>query len=117
MNNDRSSGKTSRGSLPLGRYAFFLCLGVLLLGAGACHASDEWKTEFEAVCSKTDLLSEMPEPEITSLLERCDKLATTLDTENESFKKVYLRRLKNCRDLIQFMLDSKKAGTQTEEKK
>lgn len=96
------------------RHVILACLGILLFGTGVCRASEEWKAEFEAVCSKTDSLMEMPEPEIASLLERCDKLIAGLDAENETVRKVNQRRLKNCRDLIQFMLDSKRAAKEPE---
>jgi hypothetical protein len=99
------------------RYVILACFGILLFGAGVCHSSEEWKAEFEAVCSKTDSLMEMPESEIASLLERCDKLISGLDAENETARKVNQRRLKNCRDLIQFMLDSKRAAKEPAEQK
>jgi hypothetical protein len=112
MNNHNGSIRRSGA-----RFAVVVIAGILLFGAGVSHSSEEWKVEFEAVCSKTDVLTEMSEAEIASLLERCDKLATSLDAENESFRKVNLRRLKNCRDLISFMLDSKRAGNEGGEPK
>lgn len=98
-------------------YAIVACMGIVFFGAGLCYSSEEWKAEFEAVCSKTDTLTDMPEAEIASLLERCDKLAVSLDAEDKSFRKVHLIRLKTCRDLISFMLDSKRAGNEPAENK
>ncbi|TAL16558.1 hypothetical protein EPN96_08955 [bacterium] len=112
MKNDTGWGRISGASC-----AVVVLAGIALFSAVVCHSSEEWKTEFEAVCSKTDTLTDMPEAEIASLLERCDKLATSLDAEDKSFRKVNLFRLKTCRDLISFMLDSKRAAKEPEEKK
>jgi hypothetical protein len=98
----------------LSRIVLLVCLGISLFGAGSCHAgTEEWKAEFEAVCSKTDSLMDMSEDELSALLERCDKLMIGMEGENETVRKVNGRRLKNCRDLIRFMLDSKQASQNT----
>jgi len=71
-------------------------------------AEDAWKTEFDALCSKTDDAVSFSVDEITSLIGRCDKLKAAMDNLDESTKKVYLRRLQMCRDLFSYVLDSKK---------
>src|SRR5512145_1952444 len=99
--------RSGKAGTPPPRKILLLCMGILLFGAVLCHGgTEEWKAEFEAVCSKTDSLMDMPENELSALLERCDKLMTGMEAENETVRKVNGRRLKNCRDLIRFMLDT-----------
>jgi len=45
--------------------------------------------------------------ELTDLIGRCDRLKTRIEAEDESTRKVYLRRLGMCRDLYRFVLESK----------
>lgn len=70
-------------------------------------ASEEWKTEYEEVCGKTDLLGDMPPDALQHLLTRAEKLAASIPAQNETARKVTAKRLKACRDMIQFMLDAK----------
>jgi hypothetical protein len=45
--------------------------------------------------------------ELKGLIARCDKLKPQIEKEEESTQKVYLRRLHMCRELFQYVLDSK----------
>jgi len=45
--------------------------------------------------------------ELDELISRCDRLKPKIEAEEESTRKVYLRRLQMCRDLYQYVLDSK----------
>ncbi len=93
------SGLFSPLPLPQGVPAHF--------GVRAAHAEDEWKKEFEAVCSRTDDAMSFSKEELRSLIARCDKLKSVLHTLDESTRKVYLRRLQICRDLFAFVLEAK----------
>lgn len=72
--------------------------------------ADDWKMEFDAICSKTDDAVTFSVDEIAALISRCDKLKTAMDSLDESTKKVYLRRLQMCRDLFLYVLESKKTN-------
>ena len=75
--------------------------------AAAAAAQDDWKTEFEDICSKTqDSMSFTPE-ELKSLVDRCDALKPRIEKLDETQKKVYLKRLQMCRDLLVFVMQSK----------
>lgn len=70
-------------------------------------AKPSWQQEFEEICSKTqDAMTLSPE-ELKSLIERCDALLPRLEKLDESGKKVYLGRLRMCRGLYVYVLDSK----------
>ena len=71
------------------------------------YAQDDWKKEFEDICSRTDDAMSFSREELKSLIARCDRLKTVIEQLDESARKVYLRRLQLCRDLLVFVLESK----------
>jgi hypothetical protein len=76
---------------------------------GAAVPAD-WRAELESVCANTDTAQSLTREELTQLIERCDKLAEKIGAEGETVRKVYLRRLKMCRDLLAFIRESKSTG-------
>lgn len=74
----------------------------------ALQQPEDWRIEFDAVCGTTDASMSFTVEELTSLIARCDKLAERIGAEEETVRRVYLRRLKMCRDLLVFVLESKK---------
>lgn len=78
-----------------------------LLFPASADAEQGWKEEFEAVCSKTDAAMTLRTDELKDLVERCDRLKERIEAEEESTRKVYLRRLKSCRDLYLYMLEAR----------
>ncbi len=73
----------------------------------AALAQDDWKTEFESICARTQDAATIASDELKSLVDRCDKLKPSIEKLDESQKKVYLKRLKMCRDLLAFVLESR----------
>ncbi len=80
--------------------------GILQFAARAAYAQD-WKTEFEAVCARTQDAAGMTPEELKDLVSRCDKLGPQIEKLDETQRKVYSKRLKMCRDLYAFVLESK----------
>ncbi len=78
-----------------------------LTGAGIVFAQEDWKGEFETVCSKTQDAMTFSVDELKDLIARCKKLKPLIEKLDESPKKVYLRRLQLCKDLFVFALESK----------
>ncbi len=72
----------------------------------AAYAQD-WKAEFEAICARTQDAAGMTPEELKNLVSRCDKLSPQIEKLDETQKKVYTKRLKMCRDLYSFVLESK----------
>jgi hypothetical protein len=73
----------------------------------AAYAQDDWKKEFEEICARTDDAMSFGREELKGLISRCDKLKPAIEALDESARKVYLRRLQLCRDLLAFVLESK----------
>ncbi|MBI1922281.1 MAG: hypothetical protein HYS23_14495 [Geobacter sp.] len=72
-------------------------------------AEENWKGEFDDICSKTDGAMESAKEELQILITRCDKLKPQLEKLDEAPRKVYMKRLKMAHDLYQYVLDSKNA--------
>ncbi len=68
---------------------------------------EDWKEEFQDICAKTQDPMALSEDELRTLINRCDKLKPVIEGLDESTRKVYLKRLKMCRDIYSFSLDEK----------
>jgi len=66
-----------------------------------------WKAEYDSVCAKTDIAMTLSGEELKALITRCDQLKPKIEAEEESTRKVYLRRLQMCRELYKFVLEAK----------
>ena len=79
----------------------------VFLGGEALWAQDDWKKEFEDICSRTEDAMRLTKEELRTLIERCDRLRNLVEKLGETERKVYLKRLQMCRDLYVFVLESK----------
>jgi hypothetical protein len=79
----------------------------VLTSAGLIYAQDDWKTEFETVCAKTQDPGALSDNELKELVQRCDKLKPLMEKLDETQRKVYLKRLQMCRNLFVFVLESR----------
>ena len=88
-----------------------LC-GAQAKGGPAAEQADQgkesWRKEFDDVCSKTQDAMTFKEEELTDLIRRCDALVPQIEKLDESRKKVYTGRLRQCRGLYAYVLDAKK---------
>ncbi|MHB1024590.1 MAG: hypothetical protein ACYC24_02660 [Desulfobacteria bacterium] len=84
-----------------------LLTGIPSFGPAVSHAQEGWKAEYEAVCAQTDMAMTLSVEELKGLIARCDRLKPQIEAEEESTRKVYLRRLRMCRDLYKYMLGNK----------
>lgn len=85
----------------------FVSLFFMAVYAGGLFSQD-WKKEYEDICSKTGDPMTLTEDELRVLIERCDRLKAVIESlEDESTRRVYLKRLQMCRDLFYFCLEQK----------
>ncbi len=87
---------------------------VMLLFACAVGPQHAWpdvpfKHEFDDICSRTMEAASLSVEELNALIARCDNLRTVIDKAGEPERTIYLKRLRMCRDLFVYVLDSKKA--------
>ncbi len=71
-------------------------------------ASEAWQKEFDHLCSRTQDAMGFSEEELASLVQRCDALMPRIEKLDETKKKVYLGRLRMCRGLYAYVLESKR---------
>lgn len=83
-----------------------LSLGCFATPAQA--AEDSWKEEFEAVCSQTNDSVSLSREELQALIVRCEKLKPIIAGQEETARKVYGKRLEMCKNLLVFVLETKK---------
>lgn len=85
-------------------------IGVYVLGLGpiGVAGSEEWKDEFDSICSRTDIATSLTVEELKTLIERCDRLKVTIEgLPDETQRKIYLKRLQMCRELFVYVLKTK----------
>ncbi len=75
--------------------------------SGVVYAQQNWRTEFDELCGKTQEADNLAPAELKQLVDRCDKLKERMETLDETQRKVYLKRLQMCRDLYVFMIEAK----------
>ena len=80
---------------------------VLLFDSGNAYASDDWKKEFDDVCSKTQDAMAFTSDELRKFIQRCDALKPLMEKLDEPQRTINLRRLKMCRGLYSFVLELK----------
>lgn len=71
------------------------------------YAEDAWKERIMELCAKTDVAMTLSPEELKSLIAGCEKLKPVIDSLEETPRKVYGKRLKMCRDLFSYVLESK----------
>ena len=77
------------------------------IAIAAVAAQDDWKTEFEDICSKTQDSMAFTPDELKRLVDRCEALKPRIEKLDETQRKVYLKRLQMCRDHLVFVIESK----------
>ena len=86
-----------------------LSLPGLVWSAQATSSLADVKRDFEAICANSENGEHLGKEELQKLIGRCDKLKPRIETLEDTERRFYLRRLKSCRDLYQFMLESSEA--------
>jgi len=69
---------------------------------------EAWHREFDDICSRTEDAMTYTPTELEALIRRCDALRPKLEKLDETRRKVYLERLRMCRGLYAYVLESKR---------
>ena len=96
---------TLSGKLRIAFLTGLLCLWVI---QAVAWGEEPWRSDFDDICAKTDQAMTLTLPELNLLLERCGALQKVIETQEESVRKVYLKRLQMCRNLYAYMVEFKK---------
>lgn len=76
--------------------------------APAADPAQDWRKEFEAICARTQDAMALPTPELEDLVARSDRLLPVIEKLGETERKVYGRRLRACRDLFAYVLETRR---------
>jgi hypothetical protein len=85
-------------------------LGLLVQAGVPAKAAGEpepWHTEFEAVCTQTQNAMAFTPKQLRELVGRCDALVPQIEKLDETRRKVFLKRLRQCRGVFVYVLESK----------
>jgi len=124
--NKRHCGHYRNGAAEWGikksRRLFHQLLLVMTFMLFACtvepqHAWPEvqFKTEFDDICMQTVDADSMSIRELETLIMRCDKLLSIIEKNVEPERKIYLKKLRMCRNLFVYIMETKKSA-ETESK-
>ena len=83
------------------------CGIVLILAVQTGLCEEPWRTDFNETCARTTDAMTLSIGELTTLIERCNNLEKIISTQDETVRKVYLKRLQMCRNLYVFVLETK----------
>lgn len=87
--------------------ALFLVLNVFLSEA---RCDESWRTGFDEACAKTTDAMALSVGELKALIEKCDQLQKRIEeNQDETVRKVFLKRLQMCKNLYVFVLESKRS--------
>ena len=91
------------------RFKLLLLTGCvsLFISMPVAYGEDSWRTDFDATCAQSNDAMALSMPELKKLIEQCGRLQKIIEVEEETVRKVYLRRLQICRNLYQFVLEAK----------
>ena len=87
---------------------FVICFVALLLFSVPASSND-WAEEIETLCLEArDEEALKKDEDVSSLIEKFDKLNEAIQESGDLKKKVYLFKLKKCRKLLDFMVELRK---------
>ncbi len=101
-----------RSSLLCRVFTTLLALSILsgfgpVLRPALAATGENWKQEFDDICSRTDDAMSLQPAELKQLISRCDELRPSIEKLDETQKKIYTKKLQMCRDLFLFVLSAK----------
>ena len=71
------------------------------------YGEEPWRTDFDATCAQSNDAMALSVPELKKLIEQCDRLQKIIETQEETIRKVYRKRLQLCKNLYVFVLETK----------
>ena len=91
------------------RFKLLLLIGCvsLFISMPVAYGEDSWRTDFDATCAQSNDAMALSMPELKKLIEQCDRVQKKIEAQEETVRKVYLKRLQMCRNLYLFVLEAK----------
>ncbi len=96
---------TSRHSRSIGAAVVILVMLSLMIPSVAL--TSDLKDEFEEICSRTGDADSYSIEELQALIDRSDKLLKKIKASDNKRKKIFIMRLKKCRNFFAFTIEVK----------
>jgi hypothetical protein len=71
------------------------------------YCAELWRAEFDEACAKTTDVMALSGDELKALIERCERLQKIIEEQDETVRKVFLKRLQLCKSLYVYVLEAK----------
>ena len=68
-------------------------------------AAQSWIEDFDKICVQAEVADSLPTATLKELVLESDKLSVVIEASNDPRKKVFIFRLKKCRNLFMYILD------------
>ncbi len=87
------------------KIVFIWALSFLFIWNGSllCAADDNWRDDFDRICAQTGSAGKLSKEELSSLIAESDGLLKIIKSSDDPEEKIYLIRLKKCRNFFIFM--------------
>ncbi|MEN8134436.1 MAG: hypothetical protein ABFS18_02715 [Thermodesulfobacteriota bacterium] len=84
---------------------FFWVLVFLSVGSGGflCAGNENWRDDFDRICAHTADVDKLSSEELDGLIVESGELLQIVESSDDPEKKIYLIRLKKCRNFFIFM--------------
>ena len=96
---------TSRYSRLIGAAVVILVMLSLMIPSVAL--TSDWEDEFEDICSRVAAADSYSIEELQALIDRSDTLLKKIKASDNRRKKIFIMRLKKCRNFFAFTIDVK----------
>ena len=92
-----------------GRMKILVLAGCISLSMAlqSAYGEETWRTEFDTACAQSNDAMSLSTSELNKLIEQCGRLQKIIESQDETVRKVYLKRLQMCRNLYVFVLETK----------
>jgi len=83
------------------------CAILFIAAMPAAYGEDSWRTDFDATCAQSNDAMALSKADLKKLIVECDRLQKIIEAQDETVRKVFLKRLQLCKNLYVFVLESK----------
>jgi hypothetical protein len=72
-------------------------------------AAEAWIEDFDKICAEAEVADSLPTETLAELALKSDRLLAVIEASNDPRKKIYIFRLKKCRNLFAYIIDLREA--------
>ena len=72
-------------------------------------SAQSWVEDFDRICGQAEEADSLPTPKLQELVVESDKLLGVIEAGDDPRKKVYVFRLKKCRNLFAYIISLREA--------